>query len=106
LHLIILKRHLLSVSDTESILRLNGELRRGQRFELAAEVGDLFEAQFQGYHLDWLAGKQQWLRSFDPLFIQPVLRCARQITAEVAFQLPDGKMAPTKERFQVKKDWP
>jgi hypothetical protein len=58
---VILKRLVLSVSDTESGLCAGDKLRRSQvveRFELSAKVGGLFKAQFQSHHLYWLAGKQ------------------------------------------------
>ena len=60
------------------------------KFEFAAEVGGLFEAQIVRHFLNRFAGKKHCARRVQPALIQPALRRNAETTAEFALQLPGG----------------
>jgi hypothetical protein len=67
-----------------------GEFRRGhtgERFELAAEVGRLFESKFRSHLFDRLSCEEQRLRGGNSLFIQPGLRGTMELPTKNPLEL-------------------
>ena len=61
-------------------------------FELAAEVGDLLEAQFKGDLFDGPTGKQKPPGGDHPLSIQPIPGRTLEVTVKLALKLTRGNL--------------
>jgi len=63
------------------------------KFEFAAEVGGLFEAEVEGDFLDGFTGKEQRASGVQALLIEPLAGRHAKLAPELALELPGGKFA-------------